>query len=151
MKLGRSVSPQSETSDSPHALARPRLILADDRPEIIDELYTLIGNEFEITCSVSNGSELVRAVIELNPDVVITDVYMPGIDGIEASTRILKQAPETVILMLSMHNEPSLVAKALAHGVRGYVLKLDAGEELGPAIWTVLKGGVYLSRSIRKV
>ena len=145
------MSPHSETSDNPDAVARPRLVLADDRPEIIDELYTLIGNEFEITCAVSNGSELVKAVIELNPDVVITDVYMPGIDGIEASTRILKQAPKTVILMLSMHNEPSLVGRALAHGVSGYVLKLDAGEELSPAIWTVLKGGIYLSRSIQKV
>jgi len=140
-----------EAPDRPDAVARPRLVLADDHPEIIDELHTLLGHEFEITCSVSDGGALVKAVSELNPDVVVTDVYMPGIDGIEASTRILKQAPKTIVLMLSMHSEPSLVGKALANGVRGYVLKLDAGEELGPAIWAVLKGGIYLSRSIQKV
>jgi DNA-binding NarL/FixJ family response regulator len=140
-----------EAPDRPDAVARPRLVLADDHQEIIDELHTLLGHEFEITRSVSDGGALVKAVSELNPDVVVTDVYMPGIDGIEASTRILKQAPKTIVLMLSMHSEPSLVGKALANGVRGFVLKLDAGEELGPAIWAVLKGGIYLSRSIQKV
>jgi DNA-binding NarL/FixJ family response regulator len=151
MEFGRSVSTHTEAPDGSDAVARPRLVLADDHPEIIDELRTLLGHEFEITCSVSNGGELVKAVSELNPDVVITDIYMPGIDGLEASARILKQTPKTVVLMLSMHSEPSLVGKALANGVRGYVLKLDAGEELGPAIWAALKGGIYLSRSIQKV
>ena len=66
-------------------MARPRLVLADDHPEILDELHTLLVAEFEMAGCVTNGNELVRAVIELDPDVIITDVYMPGIDGIEAS------------------------------------------------------------------
>ena len=139
MKQGGTASARIPTRDAADAVVRPRLVLADDHPEILDELHTLLVAEFEMAGCVTNGNELVRAVIELDPDVIITDVYMPGIDGIEASRRILQQAPEALVVMLSMHNEPALIAKALAIGVRGYVLKLDAGEELGPAIRAVLK------------
>lgn len=129
---------------------RSRLVLADDHPDILDEVRHLLETEFDVLFAVADGNALIQAVAELRPDAVISDVQMPGLGGIEAGRHILRHGLCNDVIVLTMHNEPHLVGKALAAGIRGYVLKVDANEELIPAIYAVLGGGSYLSRGVSK-
>jgi DNA-binding NarL/FixJ family response regulator len=127
---------------------RPRLVLADDHPDILDEVRGLLASGFDVLCTVTESNALLQAVAELRPDAVISDIRMPGLGGIEAGRQIVRQGLSNAVIVLSMCNEPHLVGKALQAGIRGYVLKVDASEELIPAIHAVLGGGSYLSRGV---
>jgi DNA-binding NarL/FixJ family response regulator len=127
----------------------PRLALADDHTDVLDEIRLLLEPEFQVVCSANQGKALVRCVDQCRPDGVVTDVNMPELNGIDAGREILGQGFCTAIVMLSMHNEPQLIQNAMAAGIRGYVLKEDAGEELIPALRAVLAGGRYLSRHVK--
>jgi CheY-like chemotaxis protein len=129
---------------------RSRLVLADDHPDILEELRHLLEFEFDVLFTAADGHALIQAVDVLRPDGVISDVQMPGIGGIEAGRHILDHGWCNDVIVLTMHNEPHLVGKALAAGIRGYVLKVDANDELIPAIYAVLGGGKYLSRGVSK-
>jgi len=134
----------------PISPARPRVLLADDHEELLDAVRLLLAADFEIVGAVSDGRTLVRVATELRPDAVITDVRMPEINGLEASREILEQGSCRAILLLSMFNQKELVSDALRLGIRGFVLKLNASEELIPAVHAVLNGDSYLSRDLRK-
>jgi DNA-binding NarL/FixJ family response regulator len=127
---------------------KSRLVLADDHRDVLDAIRHLLAPEFDVLRAVAEGHALIRAVAELSPDAVVSDIQMPGLDGIEAGGRILSQGLCNAVVVLTMYNEPHLVRKALEAGIRGYVLKVDAGEELIPAVNAVLAGGSYLSRSV---
>jgi DNA-binding NarL/FixJ family response regulator len=129
---------------------RPRLVLADDHPDILDELRHLLEFEFDVLFTAADGHALIQAVARLRPDLVISDVEMPGLGGIEAGRHILRNGLCNDVIVLTMHNEPHLAGKALDAGIRGYVLKVDASEELIPAIDAVLSGGSYVSRGVSK-
>jgi DNA-binding NarL/FixJ family response regulator len=124
----------------------PRVALADDHEDILEEVRSLLEPEFQVVCSSTEGAALIEAVHSSNPDVVVADVQMPGITGIQAGKEILRRGLCDAVVMLSMHNDPKLIQTALLAGIRGYVLKEDAGEELIPALQAVLAGGRYLSR-----
>src|SRR5690349_11395150 len=117
---------------------RSRLVLADDHADVLEEVRRLLEYEFDVLRTVDGGDALVRAVDELRPDVVISDIQMAGTGGIEAGGQILREGLCNSVIVLTMHNEPHLVGKALLAGIRGYVLKVDAGNELIPAVHTVL-------------
>ena len=85
----------------------------------------------------------------LRPDAVVSDINMPLMDGIEAGRRILREGLCPAVIILTLHNEPQFVRCAIESGIRGYVLKFDAGEELVIAVQTVLGGGTYLSSGVR--
>lgn len=123
-----------------------RVALADDHADILEEIRSLLEPEFQVVCSANEGASLIQAVDESKPDGVVADVQMPGLSGIEAGREIIRRGSCNAIVMLSMYNEPSLIQASLAAGIRGYVLKEDAGEELIPALHAVLTGGRYLSR-----
>lgn len=127
---------------------RFRLVLADDSKDVLDELRQLLEFEFDVLIAVTDGSALIQAVTERRPDAVVSDIQMPGLGGIEAGEQIVRQGLCNSVLLLTMYNEPQLVGKALQAGIRGYVLKVDASEELIPALHTVLSGGSYLSRAV---
>ena len=91
---------------------------------------------------------LVNAVVESKPDIVVTDVQMPGRTGIEAGREIIQRNLCGAVVVLSIYKDPGLVKSALDSGIRGYVLKDEAGDELIPALNTVLSGGRYLSRGV---
>jgi len=126
------------------------VVLADDHAELLREVQELLKPEFEVVAAVSNGGMLVRSVREFQPDIVISDFQMPGIGGIDACRQILREGCCRAAIILTMYNDMQLVAAALQAGILGYVLKVDAGEELIPAIRRVLGGAVYLSRGIRR-
>jgi DNA-binding NarL/FixJ family response regulator len=127
---------------------RFRLVIADDNADVLDELRHLLEFEFDVLSAVNDGHALLQAVAERRPDAVVSDIQMPGVRGIEAGEQIIRRGLCDAVLMLTMYNEPQLVEKALQAGIRGYVSKVDASEELIPAIQTVLGGGSYLSQAI---
>ncbi|HSK81202.1 MAG TPA: response regulator transcription factor [Thermoanaerobaculia bacterium] len=124
---------------------RPRLLLADDHPMMLDGLRKLLESDFEVAAAVTDGRELLRAAQRLRPDLVITDISMPLVDGLEATRRLRKAVPGARVLILSVHAEPSWVREAFEAGACGYLTKTSASEEIGTAVREVLKGLFYVS------
>ena len=130
-------------------MKKPRVILADDHKIVLEGLRGLLRDEFELIGEASNGQELVDLVLRLSPDVVVADVSMPLLNGIEA-TRKLREAGSTAkVVMLTMHPDVVYATRALEAGASGYVLKHAASDELVEAVRTALRGGAYLSPQVR--
>ena len=127
---------------------RARVILADDHPEVVEDIRALVEPEFDVVATVGDGNALVAAAETIGFDVIVTDIAMPGLNGIAAAVQILRNNPAARIVFVTVHNQPELVEKGLAIGVLGYVLKLRAGEDLVPAIHTVLRGQRHLSPTL---
>jgi DNA-binding NarL/FixJ family response regulator len=127
---------------------RARVILADDHQEVIKYLREAVEREFEVIATVGDGNALVAAAETLAPDVIVTDIAMPGLNGIAAAAEILRRNSAARIVFVTVHNDPELVQKGLATGALGYVLKLTAGDDLVPAIHAVLRGEQHLSPTV---
>ena len=126
-----------------------RILLADDHDVVIAGLRLILAQpEFEIVGVVKNGHELVRAAQELKPDLIIADITMPLLNGIEAAEQIRKNNRRAKIVFLTMHPDVTYAAEALAAGGSAYVLKNSAGDELPTAIQKILKGQIYLPKSM---
>ena len=126
-----------------------QILLADDHPVVAEDLRTVLEAEFDVIATVGDGYELVAAAETLTPDVIVTDIGMPGLDGIAAAGEILRRNPSARIVFVTVHNDSEIVQKALATGVLGYVLKLTAGDELVPATHAALRGERYVSPLVR--
>jgi len=127
---------------------RARVILADDHPEVVEDIRALVEPEFDVVATVGDGNALVAAAETIGFDVIVTDIAMPGLNGIAAAAQILRNNPAARIVFVTVHNQPELVEKGLAIGALGYVLKLRAGEDLVPAIHAVLRGQRHLSPTL---
>jgi len=102
----------------------------------------------KIIGEASDGLEAVQKAEELTPDLILLDIGIPTLNGIEAAHRISKLVPRATVLFLSQENDADVVATALSNGARGYVLKLDADRELLPAVESVLRGQRYISMGV---
>ena len=98
---------------------RARVILADDHPAILEDLQTLLKQEFEVVATVGDGNALIAAAETLAPDVIVTDIAMPGLNGMTAAADILRSNPDARIVFVSAYNDPVLVKKGLATGALG--------------------------------
>ena len=127
---------------------RPTVLLADDHRATAEQLRTLLQPHFDVVAVVEDGRDLVSAAARLMPDVIVTDISMPGLNGIEASARILRRTPEARIVFVTVHSEPMLVERGLATGALGYVLKDAAGDDLVAAVHAALGGDRYVSRAL---
>lgn len=137
-------------AEAPQGISRRyRLVIADDHPEVRQEIRELLNGEFDVLRAVADGAALLAAATELRPDAVVSDIQMPQLDGIEAGYRVLQRGLCQAIVVLSMYPDRELVETAMEAGIRGYVLKLDAFEELIPAIHTAIRGERYLSAGVR--
>jgi DNA-binding NarL/FixJ family response regulator len=127
------------------AMNRPRLLLAEDHPATRALLRTLLQAEFDVLTEVDDGLALVSAAERLSPDVIVTDISMPGLDGIAAAARILRRNPAARIVFVTVHGAPVLAQRGVATGALGYVLKVAAGNELVPAVHAALRGERHIS------
>jgi len=129
---------------------RATVLLADDHAIVAEGLVTLLKGHFDLVGTVGNGSELIDAARKLRPRVIVADIAMPVLSGLEA-LRQLKAARSTAkIIFLTMHADAQLATEAFRAGASGYVLKQSAGEELIAAIKEVLQGRTYLTPLITK-
>ena len=127
---------------------RPRVLLAEDHAETAERLRKLLRADFDVIASVEDGDALVDAAERLSPDAIVTDIAMPGVDGIEAVTLIRRNSPNARIVIVTVHSELMLVEAGLAAGALGYILKDTAGDELVAAVRAALGGHQYVSREL---
>jgi DNA-binding NarL/FixJ family response regulator len=130
-----------------------RLLLADDHAILSAGLRALLGyyDDIEIVGEASDGTEAVELVAELRPDVVLMDIAMPGLNGVEATRLIRQQHPRTRVLVLSQHRERQYVTAVLKAGASGYILKRALGSDLLEALRTVAGGDTYLHPEVSTV
>jgi len=130
-----------------------RIVLADDHRIVCQGLAALLVREpgLQVLGQAADGLELLRLCSELRPDIAITDVSMPSLNGIEATHRIRAQVPSVKVLCLSVHDEKQLVAAVIEAGASGYLLKDCASEELVRAVRAVMDEQIYLSPAIARV
>ena len=124
---------------------RPRILLADDHPMILEGLGRLLERECEIVGKVEDGRALVEASQRFKLDVVVLDLSMPLLNGLEAARQIKKIAPKTKLIFLTMHADATYANEAFQVGASGYLLKRSAASELHLAIRRVLQGQSYLT------
>ena len=126
-------------------MPQPRLLLADDHRDTAALLRGLLQTEFDVIAQVEDGLALVRAVERMSPDVIVSDISMPGLDGIAAATEILRRNPAARIVFVTVHCEPNVMERGFETGAMGYVLKRAAGDELIPAVRSALRGERHVS------
>jgi DNA-binding NarL/FixJ family response regulator len=124
---------------------RARVLIADDHPFVLEGLVNLLKDKFEVVAAVTDGSLLVEAASRLRPDIIVTDISMPGLNGIEAFQQLKAAGSEAKVIVLTLHSNAELAAKLIASGVSGFVMKLLATRELVTAIDQVLMGRTYLT------
>ena len=123
----------------------PRILLADDHPGLLKKISRLLETEFEVVGAVEDGQALISAAAALQPDVVIIDITMPVINGIEAARQLKQAASPTKIIFLTIHEDPDFRSEALATGALGYVLKSRLTLDLIPAIHEVIANNSFIS------
>ena len=124
---------------------RPRVILADDHAILREGLALLLASDVELVATVSNGNELLSAARRLLPDLIVADVTMPGLGGLDALRTLRSAGLDTRFVILTVHADASIAAEAIRAGASAYVVKEAAGEELLQAIRQALAGRTYLS------
>ena len=130
---------------------RVRVLIADDHAYVLEGLVNLLKDKFDVVAAVTSGSLLVDAATRLRPDVVVTDISMPGLSGIEAFDQLKAAGLEAKVIVLTLHTYADLAAKLIRSGVSGFVMKLLATSELVTAIEQALLGHVYLSPSLGSI
>jgi DNA-binding NarL/FixJ family response regulator len=126
-------------------MKKPRVLLADDHKIVIEGLKSLLGGEFEVVGSVEDGRALVDQAATLHPDVIVADISMPRLNGIEAVRQIKKTDKNIKIVFLTMHPDATYAANAFEAGASGFVLKHSAPSELITAIHEAMKGRTYVT------
>lgn len=130
-----------------------KVLIAEDHAMVREGLRMVLesGDGISVVGEASNGRDAVNLVQKLNPDVIVMDISMPGLNGIEATTRIREICPTAKIIILSMHSSAEYVYKTLRAGALGYLLKESAGKELREAVRRTCEGRRYLCEEIEKV
>jgi DNA-binding NarL/FixJ family response regulator len=124
---------------------RPTVLLADDHAIVAEGIARLVGDVAELVGQVNDGLRLVAEARRLRPDIVVADVSMPGMSGIDAMRQLKAEGSEARFIFLTIHAEARLAAEALRSGASGYLLKQAAGTELFDAIQAVMSGRTYLT------
>ena len=129
-------------------MTKPRVLLADDHRMVTDGLTRLLGDEFELVGVVENGHDMVRAARALRPDIIVADISMPLLNGIDALSQLKADNPGIKVVMLTMHHDARYARRALEAGAAGYVLKHSAHAELVMAIRAALDGKTFVAPAL---
>jgi DNA-binding NarL/FixJ family response regulator len=134
-------------------MPRTRILIADDHDVVRSGLRVLLHSfpDFSVVGEASNGEEAVRLALERKPDVILMDISMPVMDGIEATTRILAQHPDSRVIILSVHEDEEYVHQILMAGARGYVLKNAGRKDIARAVRTAVSGERFFSPGISRL
>jgi DNA-binding NarL/FixJ family response regulator len=128
---------------------RPQILIADDHPVFTEGLRLLLEGTYDVIGAVADGRALVTAAAKLKPNLIVVDIGMPLLNGLDAAQRVREQLPKVKIVFLTMQDNANLAAAALELGNVGFVLKVSAGSELLKAISEVLRGKNYVSPRLR--
>jgi DNA-binding NarL/FixJ family response regulator len=128
-------------------LRRPRIVLADDHQMLVDALKRVVEPQCEVVGTAGDGRELLEAAARLRPEVVVLDIAMPLLNGLDAARHLKRTMPKVKLIFMTMNEEPDLVGEAFRAGASGFLLKQGAAVELTEAIERVLKGGSYVTPS----
>lgn len=129
---------------------RPQLVIVDDHELVIEGLVRLLCKRFDIVATLTDGRDVVEAVCQLRPDILLLDLSLPNVSGVEVMQRLTARKIPFKAVVLTMHADASLAVAALRAGASGFVLKHSSGSELEKALQIVLDGGTYLSAQITK-
>ncbi len=129
---------------------KPRLLIADDHTILLEGLKALLAPEFEVVATAGDGRAVLEAAEKHRPDVILLDISMPGLNGIEAARRLKQSNPDAKLVILTMHGDLSFVSAAFEAGASGYVLKQSAATELVTALHDVDSGRRYISSAIQE-
>ena len=131
-------------------MRRPRVMLADDHTILVEAFRRLLEPHYDVVGAVGDGRALLDVAPQLNPEVVILDIGMPLMNGLEAGVRLKEQMPNVKLVILTMNDDPDLALEAMRRGASAYLLKNSAAEELIRAIQFALKGKTYVTSLIEK-
>ena len=131
-------------------MTRATLVLAEDHPPVAEQIRDLLGEEFDVLAVVGHGEALLKAARRLRPDAVVTDISMPGMDGMQAARELKSEHPGMPLVFITVHDDPQLARAALSIG-EAYVLKATAGEELVDAVKAVLDHRYFVSSVLGRV
>lgn len=131
-------------------MTRPRILMADDHSLVLAGLRRLVEEEGDVVGTVEDGRTLVEEAQRLRPDIILLDISMPLLNGLDAARQLTKLLPDSKLIFLSIHAAPTYVTEAFKVGASGYLVKQSAVAELTQAIQTVLKGQHYMTPSVTK-
>ena len=129
---------------------RSRILIADDHNLVAELCKRLLERDFDVVGAVSDGRALVRAAGELKPDVIVLDIAMPVLNGLDAGRQVKKMLPGVKLIYLTMNPDAEVAAEAFARGASGYLLKTCAAAEMVLAVRQVLRGKTYLSKTMSR-
>jgi DNA-binding NarL/FixJ family response regulator len=129
-------------------LNKIRVLLADDHPGFPEIAEHFLEPEFEVVSKVVDGQALVDEAIRLQPDVIVTDISMPVLNGIEAADRLMESGSNSRIVFLTVHTDPDFIRRCLSAGALGYVVKSRIATDLVPAVRQALAGHIFVSRNL---
>jgi len=131
-------------------MTRPRILLADDHSLVLEGLAKLVEEGCDLVGKVEDGRALIQAAQKLEPDVIVLDISMPKLNGLDAGRQIKKLLPSIKLIFLTMHADPMYAKEAFQIGASGFLLKRSAASELTQAIHAVMKGQYYVTPAIAK-
>ena len=126
-------------------MKRTRVLLADDHPLMLERVTTFLQPTFDVVGVAHNGLQMIEEAMRLNPDIIVADISMPGLDGIEAAHRLREMGATASVVFLTIHKSPEFVEACLAEGALGYVVKSQMKKDLIPAINAALSGQCFVS------
>ncbi len=129
--------------------SRPQVLIADDHVMFADGLRLLLEKSYKVAGTVTDGRALITQAVRLKPDVIVVDIGMPLLNGLDAAERVRRELPKVKLVFLTMQDNPNLAAAALELGSAAFVLKQSAGSELLQAIEHVLRGKCYVTPKLR--
>jgi len=132
---------------SPH---RSRVLIADDHNLVAELCKRLLEPEFQVVGTVSNGHDLLHAALKLKPDVIVVDIAMPVLNGLDAGRQVKEELHSVKLVYLTMNTDPELALEAFDRGASGYLLKTCAASEMVIAVREVLRGKTYLSPTLKQ-